>query len=89
LGIIIVIAVFFTFTYLLATEMVTAKKFKGEVLLFPRGSGSFAKQQSDIEKPLQTSRVENIAPTSGKVTAKIQKQMSVFQWKEICFDIKI
>jgi len=89
MGIIIAITVFFTFTYLLVTELVTAKIPKGEVLIFPRGSRLSGKQHGDIEKPLQSSRLESIDQISRKVTATIQKQTSIFQWKDICFDIKI
>lgn len=87
-GIIIALTVFFTFTYLLASEYITAKKSKGEILLFQRGHQPDLR--SDVEKPVAVGRTvgaESIE--SRKVSGSIQKQTSIFQWKDICFDIKI
>ncbi len=87
-GIIIALTVFFTFTYLLASELVTSNKSKGEILLFQRGHQRDLR--SDVESPPKVGRVSNgrNAP-SQKVSTSIQKQTSVFHWKDICFDIKI
>ncbi|KAH7400176.1 ABC-2 type transporter-domain-containing protein [Cadophora sp. MPI-SDFR-AT-0126] len=86
-GIIIALTVFFTFTYLAASEIVTAKKSKGEILLFQRGHHHQRDPRSDVEKPAQKDATDSATPRP--VSGTIQKQTSIFQWKDICFDIKI
>ncbi|KAH9210215.1 putative ABC transporter [Leptodontidium sp. 2 PMI_412] len=85
-GIIIALTIFFTFTYMAASEIVTAKKSKGEILLFQRGHQYQRNLHSDIEKPAEAASVSG---PSRPVSGTIQKQTSIFQWKDICFDIKI
>ncbi|KAH7327322.1 multidrug resistance protein CDR1 [Rhexocercosporidium sp. MPI-PUGE-AT-0058] len=86
-GVIIALTVFFTFSYMAASEIVTAKKSKGEILLFQRGHQYRRDLHSDIEKPAQEAASES--GPSRPVSGTIQKQTSVFQWRDICFDIKI
>ena len=80
------------FTYLYSTEKIAAKKSKGEVLLFQRGHLSRSRQydieaasSSTLSRPADQIRVE----LPGNVSGAIQRQTAVFQWKNICFDIKI
>lgn len=91
-GIIIAFTLFFMFTYLYATEKIAAKKSKGEVLLFRRGYLAMSKP-NDIEASFSS---KLSGPADGisaelpeKVSGAIQRQTAVFQWKYICFDIKI
>ncbi|KAL2060712.1 hypothetical protein VTL71DRAFT_9353, partial [Oculimacula yallundae] len=86
-GVIIALTIFFTATYLAASEIVTAKKSKGEILLFQRGYQYQRDLYSDVEKPAQTAIPES--RRSRLISGTIEKQTSVFQWKDICFDIKI
>jgi hypothetical protein len=89
-GIIIAITVFFTATYLLATEFIAAKKSKGEVLIFQRGRRPTVDLQHDIEEPSQMLRAEGGVGGSIQNFAKgVHERIAVFQWKNICFDIKI
>jgi ATP-binding cassette subfamily G (WHITE) protein 2 (PDR) len=83
--------IFFTFTYLIASEYVSAKKSKGEILLFQRGHNSSRKFHSDVEKQSQLlERRENaIQEFPQKMEGTLHKQTSIFQWRDICFDIKI
>ncbi|CZT44690.1 probable ABC transporter [Rhynchosporium secalis] len=85
-GIIIALTIFFTATYMVASEVVTAKKSTGEILLFQRGHQYQRDLRSDIEKPAQKAVSESAPsrPVSG-----LQKQTSTFQWRDVCFDIKI
>lgn len=87
-GIIITLTMFFTCTYLLASEYVTAKKSKGEVLLFQRGRKSIPNVHSDEEKPGQTI-ISSQSSDHRSNSGKLHKQTSVFHWRDICFDIKI
>jgi len=80
------------FTYLYSTEKIAAKKSKGEVLLFRRGHLSTSRH-NDIEASSSlrfSSPAEAItAELPEKISGAIQRQTAVFQWKNICFDIKM
>ncbi|KIW10651.1 hypothetical protein PV08_11615 [Exophiala spinifera] len=82
------------FTYLVAAEFVSAKKSKGEVLVFRRG------QQPAALKKLPASDAEGGSSgafvTADKdhselqpISSVIQKQTAIFQWKNVCYDIKV
>lgn len=75
-------------SYLAATEFITAKKSKGEVLLFRRGykPASLQTRGDDLESGSGTA-----APLEkgGHAIANIQKQTAIFQWKDVCYDIMI
>jgi hypothetical protein len=81
----------FTFTYLTASEIVTAKKPKGEVLLFRRGHGPTSIVKSDLESSAQSLKENEafVEEAPRKLFGTIQKQTSIFQWKNICYDIQI
>ncbi|OGE47287.1 hypothetical protein PENARI_c051G08975 [Penicillium arizonense] len=86
LGIVIAFMVFFMFVYLIATEYITEAASKGEVLLFRRGRQPKA-QASDSETTADaTYRAEENAEGAG---ANIQRQTAIFQWQDLCYDIKI
>jgi hypothetical protein len=90
-GIIIALTIFFTFTYLIASEYVSAKKSKGELLIFQRGHHSSKAFHSDVEKPSQLSerRESFIQEFPRQMEGTLHRQTSIFQWRDICFDIKI
>jgi ATP-binding cassette, subfamily G (WHITE), member 2, PDR len=78
--------------YLLATEYISAKKSKGEVLVFRRGHKPAALQ----EKPNDEEAAANGDRTAvtekeldRDVSAVIQKQTAIFHWKDVCYDIQI
>jgi ATP-binding cassette, subfamily G (WHITE), member 2, PDR len=82
--------VFFTITYLAATEFVTAKETKGEVLLFPRHQRPKFPSQDDVEQFSTSQRLSNrFSNISRRVSTAIHKQTSIFHWRDICYDIKI
>lgn len=92
LVIILSIFVFFTFTYLFATEFITEKKSKGEVLLFPRRQRPKHNAKDDLEQMSQSPspRTSNrFSNTPKRISAIIHKQTSIFHWKNICYDIKV
>jgi ABC-type multidrug transport system permease subunit/ABC-type Mn2+/Zn2+ transport system ATPase subunit len=95
LGIILGFVVFFLFTYMVAAELVSAKKSKGEVLVFRRGHrpAQFKERKGDEEEG-DVLRVGPIAtnasrPVQNKEGGFIQQQTSVFHWNDVCYDIKI
>lgn len=73
--------------YLVATEYITAKKSKGEVLVFPRGHKALAKKAGNDEEA-GSGRSTAVANTEDH-TGMIERQTAVFQWQDVCYDIKI
>lgn len=92
-GILIGFVIAFHLLYIVATEYISAKKSKGEVLVFRRGHTANAhKAADDAEMSLSGPRtvVEKAAagdhmPTNGA----IQGSTSIFHWGNVCYDIKI
>ncbi len=74
--------------YLVATEYITAKKSKGEVLVFRRGYDAQKKSAEDIESA-PTSREVSVQKDNSDDIAIIERQTAIFQWKDVCYDIKI
>ena len=66
--------------------MITARRSKGEILLFPRGRipKDLVASSSDEEKQ----RVP-IGDHQDAETDHIQKQEAIFSWKDVVYDIKI
>lgn len=94
-GIIIGFFVFFLFTYILASELVSAKPSKGEILVFPRGKiPAFVEdnhQEKQADDPEAASKNEKtpIEQDGHDQVAAIQKQTAIFHWQDVCYDIKI
>jgi hypothetical protein len=97
-GITFAFMIFLCLAYLVATETVTAKKSKGEVLLFRRGhKPAFLKEKasdtesqgSDPNLAALTRKQTMDEQLTRQVSAVIQKQTAIFQWKDVCYDIKI
>lgn len=91
LGIMFGFMIFFMGTYLLGSEYITEAKSKGEVLLFRRGHQPVEarKASDDVETQLQPIPVEKTEVNNGQTTAGIQRQTAIFQWQDVCYDIKI
>ncbi|KAF2198452.1 putative multidrug resistance ABC transporter [Delitschia confertaspora ATCC 74209] len=73
--------------YLLATEFISAKKSKGEVLVFRRGHKALAHKAEDIEGG--SGRPVSAEKTHSDDIAIIERQTAIFQWRDVCYDIKI
>ncbi|KAI5860920.1 ABC-2 type transporter-domain-containing protein [Durotheca rogersii] len=95
-GIVVAFVVLFLTTYLVAAELVSAKKSKGEVLVFRRGykPAQFKEKKGDAEEgegprvgPIVTNASR--AHGAGKEAGMLQEQTSVFHWNDVCYDIKI
>lgn len=93
IGIVAGFFVLFTSTYLLATDLVSSKKSKGEVLVFPRGKSSKILSKSvtkDLEKADQDAVLVANGNTGQQSTPHgLVKQTSLFQWQDVSYDIKI
>ncbi|KAK4654368.1 Multidrug resistance protein [Podospora pseudocomata] len=94
-GILLAFIAFFTTTYMLAAETVSAAKSKGEVLLFRRGHkpASFKENKGDAE----SGGVAVAGPVakaaagyqSDKESGNIQGSTSVFHWNNVCYEVKV
>lgn len=83
-GIMIGFLVFFTFTYMYTAETIKAQQSKGEILIFQKGHKSL-KNKGDEEQSYDGANGDD---SSGE-SIKLQKQQGIFQWKDVCYDIKI
>lgn len=99
-GILIGFILFFTFTYLVAVEFISAAKSKGEVLVFKDGyvPPSMKKSDGDIEGHTKGDR--EVIRTMADVQAEKSKlkdalhsinyaDKDIFMWRDVCYDIKI
>ena len=92
-GIVIALGIFALIVYLGATEFISAKQSKGEVLLFRRGAipfkGPTADEESNVEDRVNAEVVLTRTKTSPDAPASIQKQTAIFHWDGVNYDIKI
>ncbi|KAK3942613.1 ABC-2 type transporter-domain-containing protein [Diplogelasinospora grovesii] len=93
-GLILVFMAGFLFFYMVAAEGVSAKKSKGEVLVFRRGHkpAAFKEHKGDAESGgVAVAGPAAIAEkSSGSVSdGMLQKQTSVFHWNDVCYEVKI
>ena len=93
LGILFALMIFGCAVYLLATEYISAKKSKGEVLLFRRGRVPDLGQRKDVEcnvdDRVNTEVVLARTKTTPEAPPSIQKQTAIFHWSGVNYDIKI
>lgn len=81
---------FFTATYLTATEFISAKRSKGDVLLFQRNRTKLL--ISDAESPFRPETTSTgqapLLRLSAKFKAHLSKQSFYFQWNDVCYYVK-
>lgn len=96
-GILIAFMVALMCVYLGATELISAKKSKGEVLVFQRGKMPKELKAKNKNKDVESgnekgpTQAEELAPTEthANVGAIIKRQTAIFHWQDVCYDIKI
>ncbi|KAK0707913.1 ABC transporter CDR4 [Lasiosphaeris hirsuta] len=87
-GILVAFTIFYLGTYIVAAEVISAKRSKGEVLVFRRGYGLMA-TASDVESSSEPSTKGSELATEVPDIPSIEKHTSVFHWRDICFDITV
>ncbi|KAJ5376094.1 CDR ABC transporter [Penicillium cosmopolitanum] len=88
-GILVAFMVFFMATYLIGTEYISESKSKGEVLLFRQGhQPKYVGGEPDAESSPMPNTNEKTDETNPESPA-IQRQTAIFQWEDVCYDIKI
>jgi ABC-type multidrug transport system ATPase subunit len=78
--------------HLIAIEKISEKKSKGEVLVFQKGKapGAVKASASDEEAGAPSEKTLAEKEQGARTTADIiQRQDSIFSWKDVCYDIKI
>ena len=92
-GILIAFVIGLMTVYLLASEYITEKKSKGEVLVFRRGHAPAAikhvKHSGDPEAADHHGAGNDLEKIETEASAVIQEQTAIFHWKDVCYDIKI
>lgn len=87
--------------YILAAEYISMDHSKGEVLVFQRGHKAAALPSATNKPHAGDENSGTLAPGDEKAAGQgtdddgshrpvqIQKQQSIFHWKDVCYDIKI
>jgi len=91
-SVIIAIAVFAHLVYFIASEFITAKKSRGEVLVFRHGvMAPSSKKGDDVEKsvPASSPPVTNFGRSDLRNKNNLHQSQGVFHWRNVCYDIKI
>ncbi|KAJ5398236.1 hypothetical protein N7509_006349 [Penicillium cosmopolitanum] len=92
-GIIIALTIFLTFCHLVTSELVSSQRSKGEVLVFRRGRTlpmRGKKDNKDEEKLPSTMAQNNFQVTDEpEDISGVEKQVSIFHWQNVTYDIKI
>jgi ATP-binding cassette subfamily G (WHITE) protein 2 (PDR) len=78
--------------YLAAAEFITAKRSKGEVLIYPRGKIPEEFRHPRDEETAEETKESALSPKLSNLDAAdnlIQRQTAIFSWRDVCYDIKI
>lgn len=95
LGVIIAYLFLFFILHMLTSEFVSASRSKGEVLVFTREAMKKQRKYntavSDVEKGSAEGGIQrrSVGDGSDGVVEEMEKQTSIFHWKDVCYDIKI
>ncbi|KAG6090993.1 ZEB2-regulated ABC transporter 1 [Claviceps sp. LM220 group G6] len=97
LGIVMAFVFFFLALYMIAAELVSEKKSKGEVLVYRKGHKPLAVEEAEKRRKDPEAAMANVSSIvssdqshgQGKEAGMLQKQTSVFQWRNVCYEVKI
>lgn len=88
-GIIFAFMIFLMFVYLVASELITAKRSKGEILIYPRGHIPAALKRGSDEETAEETKAKLAQDQADVANNIIQRQTAIFSWKDVVYDIKI
>ncbi|KAH6871434.1 ABC-2 type transporter-domain-containing protein [Thelonectria olida] len=90
-GIMIVFMIFFMILHLLTMEYVAGEQSKGEVLVFKRHAMKDRQRTrpADLESVSPSSRKQRNGDGNSDGVTGVEKQTSVFHWKDVCYDVEI
>ncbi|OAA59858.1 ABC transporter [Niveomyces insectorum RCEF 264] len=95
LGILAAFMLFFFMLYLVAAELVSASRSKGEVLVFRRGhkkTSPTAAADTTNEKQQTAQQQPNSHPKKNNESSQPERsavQKSIFHWRDVCYDITV
>lgn len=88
----IALMIFGCAAYLIAAEYISAKKSKGEILLFQRGRMPFIQLKADEEahpdNRINTDILRQERPVPQSAPG-LQKQTAILHWSDVNYDIKV
>lgn len=87
-GILVAITIAFGVLHLVAVELVTSERSKGEVLLFKRRALKSVKGSPDNES-LRGGQAHPAVQKVEESNVNLAKQTSVFHWKDVCYDVRV
>ncbi|KAH8734526.1 ABC-2 type transporter-domain-containing protein [Ilyonectria robusta] len=89
-GVIVAFTLLFMGLHLVATEYITSERSKGEVLVFARNAlkKHSQKPNNDEESGEANTTQKDGRDDSGEFS-DVEKQTSVFHWRDVCYDVKI
>ncbi|KAL2207756.1 hypothetical protein CC79DRAFT_1271577 [Sarocladium strictum] len=101
-GIVCVYIIFFLILHIVTTELVAEKPSKGEVLVYRRGHKPVAAELAEKKREAAKDPEAAMASIGAALTHErsrthggnekagmLQEQTSIFQWHDVCYDIKI
>ncbi|WQF84837.1 Putative AAA+ ATPase domain, CDR ABC transporter, ABC-2 type transporter, transmembrane [Colletotrichum destructivum] len=89
-GILIAITVFFMLLYLVAVELVSSERSKGEVLVFRRRALKNVKKGFNDDEALgENPPRPAVQQVDDSDSPDLAKQTSVFHWKDVCYDVQV
>lgn len=93
-GITWVFAIGFYTLYFIGTETIKGQRSKGEILVFPYGYKGIKKLSNSNGADIEGQRHNVIGSIDSPTTqvqdeTRIQRQEGIFQWQDVCYDIKI
>ncbi|KAI3554860.1 ATPase [Colletotrichum abscissum] len=93
-GVVFAFAVAYLVLHLIATEIVSSAKSKGEMLVFPRGkvpTRRTGEPTRDVEDQITKGKTEapsgHDADDNGDLT--IDRQTAIFHWSNVCYEVKL
>lgn len=93
-GIIVVFVLGYMALHLLATEYIASERSKGEVLVFSRDAMAKHRRQrklmgqGDAESG-NVSQVQQDSISTEEEAENVEKQKSIFHWKNVCYEVRI
>ncbi|KZZ99461.1 ABC transporter ABCl1 [Moelleriella libera RCEF 2490] len=94
-GIVMAFAVLFVVLYIVAAELGSEKKSKGEVLVYRKGHKPAAAKEAEKHRYDPEAAMANIGPIvtaqshGGLEGGMLQRQTSIFQWHNVCYEVKV
>ncbi|OJI99476.1 hypothetical protein ASPVEDRAFT_60490 [Aspergillus versicolor CBS 583.65] len=89
-GIVIAMTVFLLVIHLIAVEVISSERSKGEILVFPREVLKKKTQgRGDEEKTAAVDVAIRRGDTDRNEVQGIAKQTSIFHWQDVCYSVKI